>query len=137
MGGRLRIVSANLLHSLALFPTHIIVNSILILGFALLVERPLGPLRTLVVMALAGVGAMAASSLAGYSEVIGASGLAAGLVGAELALELHFAERLPASWRLSRPLFLAVLLLDPFPATTFFGFLPGPESIERSSSVTS
>ena len=107
-----RIVSANLLHSLALFPTHIIVNSILILGFALLVERPLGPLRTLVVMALAGVGAMAASSLAGYSEVIGASGLAAGLVGAELALELHFAERLPASWRLSRPFFLAVLLLQ-------------------------
>ncbi len=107
-----RVASGNLVHSLALFPFHILSNIILILGFALLVERPLGPVRTLLVMAAAGVGAMGSSALAGYEEVVGASGLAAGLVGAELCLELRFADRLPASWRLSRPLFITVLVLQ-------------------------
>lgn len=107
-----RILSGSLLHSQALFPSHIAMNLLLIVGFGLLVERPLGPVRTLIVMAFSGIGAMFASSLAGYNEVIGASGLAAGLVGAELALEIHYCERLPASWRLSRPIFLTVLALQ-------------------------
>ena len=107
-----RAITGNLLHSPVLFPFHIASNVILILGFAFLVERPLGSLRTLLVMAAAGLGSMAASAFAGYDEVIGASGMAAGLVGAELALELRWGDQLPASWRLSRPLFLSVLVLQ-------------------------
>ena len=107
-----RAITGNLLHSPVLFPFHIASNLLLIVGFAFLVERPLGSLRTLLVMAAAGLGSMAASAFAGYDEVIGASGMAAGLVGAELALELRFGERLPASWRLSRPLFFSVLVLQ-------------------------
>lgn len=107
-----RVVSGNLLHSAALFPVHILSNVLLILGFAVLVERPLGPLRTMLVMAVAALAAMGSSAVAGYEEVVGASGIAAGLVGAALCLELRYGDRLPASWRLSRPLFITLLVLQ-------------------------
>ena len=84
----------------------------MILGFALLVERPLGALATTVILGASALGAMAFSALAGYDQVIGASGIASGLVGAVLCLDLYFSEFLPAWWRLPRRLFITVLLLQ-------------------------
>lgn len=107
-----RVLSSNLIHSLGFFPFHLLSNLVLILGFGMLVERPLGATRTVVILGVSGLAAMTASSWAGYEEVIGASGLAAGLVGAVLCLELRYPEWLPANWRLPRRLFVAVLLLQ-------------------------
>ena len=107
-----RIWTGNFLHSPLLFPLHLVSNLVLILGFALLVERPLGALATTVILGASGLGAMAFAALAGYEHVIGASGIAAGLVGSVLCLDLYFAEYLPAWWRLPRRLFITVLLLQ-------------------------
>ena len=75
--------------------THLTI-SLSILGLALVAERPLGPIRCSLVMGASGLGAMVACALAGYSDVVGASGIVFGLLGATLCLELHFADRLPA-----------------------------------------
>ncbi len=107
-----RIWTGSLLHSPFLFPIHLLSNLALILGFALLVERPLGPLATTVIIGASVVGAMSFSAFAGYEQVIGASGIAAGLVGAVMCLELYFSEYLPAWWRLPRRMFISVLLLQ-------------------------
>ena len=107
-----RITTANLLHGLSLVPIHLVVNLLCLLAFGLMVERPLGAIRTFLVMAAGGVGAMAGSAIAGYNEVLGASGVVAGLVGAVLWLEFNEAERLPAWWRIPRRLFITVILLQ-------------------------
>jgi rhomboid protease GluP len=109
-----RLVSANFLHAppLLLLLPHLLINLVCILGFGLLVERPLGAARTLLIMGGSAVGAMVGSDLAGYQDVVGASGIVAGLVGAILCLELQWPDRLPASWRLPRRLFVMVLLLQ-------------------------
>ena len=107
-----RIATGNFLHGVAFFPVHLLVNLLCLLGFGWLVERPLGSLRAGLVLGAGGAGAMLGSALAGYPEVIGASGLVAGLAGAILALELHLPEQLPASWRLPRRLFVTVLILQ-------------------------
>lgn len=107
-----RIWTGNFLHSPLLFPLHLVSNLVLILGFALLVERPLGAVATTVILGASVMGAMAFAALAGYEQVIGASGIAAGLVGAVLCLDLYFSEYLPAWWRLPRRLFITVLLLQ-------------------------
>jgi membrane associated rhomboid family serine protease len=113
-----RLVTANFLHALLLVPLHILFNLLALLGFAFLVERPLGPLRTTVVMGAAGLASMAASGVAGYPEVVGASGIVAGMAGAALCLELQFADRIPAWWRIPRRLFVGVLLIE-----GLYGFL--------------
>ena len=105
-----RVVTANFLHGALLLPLHLGLNLLCILGFGSLVERPLGPARTLLIMAASAVGAMAGCHVAGYREVIGASGIALGLAGAVLYLELRWSERLPAQWRLPRRLFVTVLV---------------------------
>jgi rhomboid protease GluP len=107
-----RIVTANFLHELSLFPVHLMINVLCLLAFGVLVERPLGGVRTFVVMAVGAVGAMAGSYVAGYEEVIGASGMVAALAGAVLWLEFHAAERMPAWWRLPRRLFVMILVLQ-------------------------
>jgi len=55
---------------------------------------------------------MLGSAVAGYQEVVGASGVVAALAGAVLWLELNAAKELPAWWRLPRRMFVAVLLLQ-------------------------
>jgi membrane associated rhomboid family serine protease len=107
-----RIATANLLHGLSLIPMHLIINVLCLMAFGLMVERPLGATRTFLVMAAGGLGAMAGSAIAGYNEVLGASGVVAGLVGAVLWLEFNEAERLPAWWRIPRRLFIGVILLQ-------------------------
>ena len=107
-----RIATANLLHGLALIPLHLIINMLCLLAFGLMVERPLGAIRTFLVMAGGGLGAMAGSAIAGYNEVLGASGIVAGLVGGALWLEFNEPERLPAWWRIPRRLFVGVILLQ-------------------------
>jgi membrane associated rhomboid family serine protease len=107
-----RITTANLLHDLALIPVHLIINMLCLLAFGLMVERPLGAIRTFLVMAVGGLGAMAGCAVAGYNQVLGASGVVAGLVGGAVWLEFNESERLPAWWRIPRRLFVAVLLLQ-------------------------
>ena len=107
-----RIATANLMHGVALIPLHLIINLLCLMAFGLMVERPLGATRTFLVMAGGGLGAMAGSAIAGYNEVLGASGVVAGLVGAVLWLEFNEAERLPAWWRIPRRLFIGVILLQ-------------------------
>lgn len=107
-----RVFSSNVLHSVTLFPFHVVSNLVLIFCFGMLVERSLGSARTVAILGVSGLAAMAASSWAGYEEVIGASGLAAGLVGAVLCLELRFSQWLPVNWRLPRRLFVGVLIFQ-------------------------
>ena len=75
-----RVVTANFLHDILIFPAHILLNLVCVVSFGAFVERALGAPRTVLVMGASAVGAMWASALADYSEVIGASGVAAGLV---------------------------------------------------------
>ncbi|MFP8874651.1 MAG: rhomboid family intramembrane serine protease, partial [Myxococcota bacterium] len=57
-----RVLSSNLTHSLGFFPFHLLSNLVLILGFGMLVERPLGATRTVVILSVSGLAAMTASS---------------------------------------------------------------------------
>ena len=107
-----RVFTANFLHAPVFFALHLVFNLLALLAFAFLVERPLGPMRTVVVMGAAALGAMVGSTVAGYVEVLGASGIVAGMAGAALCLELHFARSLPSWWRIPRRLFVAVLLIE-------------------------
>ena len=103
-----RLVTANLLH--AMFPFHVLTTLFALPVLGLLVERPLGSTRTAVVMGAAGLAAMLASHAAGLERVVGGSGVVAGLAGAVLALELVIPDRLPASWRVPRRLFIGALV---------------------------
>lgn len=129
-----RLVSANFLHGVALVPLHLVFNVLGLVGLALLVERPLGALRTGVVMGMSGLAAMFSSYLFGYGTVMGASGIVMGLAGAALCLELHHCDRLPVWWRVPRRPFIALLLIEcvtgfalPFVAgeAHFGGFVAG------------
>jgi membrane associated rhomboid family serine protease len=107
-----RVATANLLHGFSLLPLHLIINMLCLAAFGLLVERPLGATRVFLVMGAGGAAAMLGSAIAGYHEVLGASGVVAGLVGAVLWLELNEPARLPAWWRIPRRLFIGVLILQ-------------------------
>jgi len=107
-----RLATANLLHAPIGLHLHIVMNMLALLGLALIVERPLGSLRTLVVIGASALGSMGASYVVRYEEVVGASGIVMGLAGAALCLELNFPERLPVWWRLPRTLFLCVLVVE-------------------------
>jgi membrane associated rhomboid family serine protease len=104
-----RLVTANLLHANAV---HLTFGVLGLLAIGALVELPLGGLRTLLVLGLAGVAATASAWLAGYERLIGASGLVAGLAGAALWLEFRRPAKLPAGWRLPRRLFVGALVFD-------------------------
>jgi len=93
-------------------PIHLAVNvgGLIVLGH--LVERPLGTLKTIVIFAIGGAGAVLGSLYYGYDEVIGSSGLVAALTGAMLALEFHHVESMPGYWRLPRRIFLWALAIQ-------------------------
>jgi rhomboid protease GluP len=106
-----RYVTGNLLH--ATFPIlHLPLNLLAIYAFGLLVERPLGAAATAFVMTVSGVAAMVGAGLAGLEGVVGASGIAMGLVGATLWLEFRHADALPAAWRVPRRLFVGLLVAE-------------------------
>lgn len=107
-----RIVSANFLHGVSTFPLHLIFNVLGLLALSILVERPLGPLRTGVVMGASGIAAMLSSYCVGQLPVLGASGIVMGLAGAALCLELNHCDRLPVWWRVPRKPFIVLLLLE-------------------------
>jgi membrane associated rhomboid family serine protease len=104
-----RLVTANLLHADAV---HLALNVVGLLVLGALVERPLGALRTVLVLGLSGVAATASAWLAGYEWLVGSSGMVAGLAGALLWLELRRPEQLPAGWRVPRRLFIGALAVD-------------------------
>lgn len=107
-----RAVTAHFLHGSPTLPIHLAVNvgGLIVLGH--LVERPLGTIRTVVVLALGGAGTILGSIYYGYDEVIGASGLVSALAGAMLALEFHHPDSLPAVWRVPRRLFIWALVIQ-------------------------
>jgi len=107
-----RIVTANFLHEMLLFPFHIGINLVCVVAFGRMVERILGSGRTIALMGASALGCMLGCTVAGYPEVVGASGVVAGLAGALLAIELRGGRRLPVWWRLPRRLFIAALLLQ-------------------------
>lgn len=107
-----RIVSANFLHGVSTFPVHLVFNVLGLLALSILVERPLGPLRTAVVMGASGIAAMLSSYAVGHLPVMGASGIVMGLAGAALCLELHHCDRLPVWWRVPRRPFIVLLLIE-------------------------
>lgn len=110
LGELWRIFTANVIHGLAAVPVHLGFNLIGLIAFSTLVERPLGALRTALVYAAAVVGGIGACAFAGYDEVVGASTLVAGLVGAAMCLEFHHPDKLPTWWRLPRRPFVIVVL---------------------------
>lgn len=116
-----RLVTANLLH--ASIP-HLVLNLMAIAVFGFFAGRPLGEARTLVVLGASALGAMGASSLLESEGVIGASGIALGLVGSALWLELFRPRSLPAWWRLPRRLFLILLAVDAALSVVFGVFVP-------------
>ena len=105
-----RVLIANFLHDTLIFPAHILLNMVCVLSFGLLVERALGKTRTALVMGISALGAMWAAMVAGYVEVIGASGVAAGLVGSTLCLELNVSRLLPVWSRIPRRVFILALV---------------------------
>jgi hypothetical protein len=90
----------------------LIFNVLGLLGLALLVERPLGAMRSGVVMGVSGLVAMLSSYALGQGPVMGASGIVMGLAGAALCLELQHSDRLPVWWRVPRRPFIALLLME-------------------------
>jgi hypothetical protein len=80
--------------------------------FGALVERAIGSARTLFVIGAAALIGMGAGMLARYEGALGASGIAAGIVGAYLWLELRRPERLPATWRVPRRLLVVALIVE-------------------------
>jgi membrane associated rhomboid family serine protease len=107
-----RLVTANLLHGFPGFPLHLVLNMLAVVSLGFLVERPLGTARTLCVIGASGLASMFASGAAGYSAVVGASGIAFGLAGAVLWLDIRCAEELPAWWRFPRRTFYLVLAVN-------------------------
>jgi len=104
-----RILTANLLHASV---PHLVLNVLAILGLGSLVERPLGTTRTAFVIGISAFGAMGAALAADYEQAVGASGIACGLAGALVWLELRCADRLPAPWRVPRRLLLAAIAVE-------------------------
>lgn len=92
--------------------SHLAVNALASLIAGAFVERSLGRIGTLFVAGAAGAGAMLASGLGAYQELLGFSGVAAGFFGALVALELIAPAEVPASARIPRGVLLGVLALQ-------------------------
>jgi membrane associated rhomboid family serine protease len=107
-----RVVTANLIHAVPKFPLHLVLNMLALIVLGALVERPLGAARTVTIMGVSGVCAMAASGLFDGGPVVGVSGVVFGLVGAAVWLEFAWADRLPAWWRYPRRSLLALLVIN-------------------------
>ena len=122
-----RMVTAHFLHEpfgeglRALLSPHLLLNGLGLWALGTFVERILAPARSVLVFFAAGIGTVWASLAAGYSVVIGASGLVMGLAGAMIVLEIARPEQVPAPWRIHRGLLLALVAGD----LLLTGFLPG------------
>lgn len=103
-------VTSHFLHAMPRLPIHLALNvgGLLVLGH--LIERPLGPWRTLILLGAGGLGCILGIVLYDYPEVLGSSGLVAAFAGGLLALELRHPDALPARWRLPRRLFIGALI---------------------------
>ena len=84
-----RLVTSHLIHAAPGFPLHLLMNLFALVLVGTLVERPLGSLRTAVVVGASALGATGASMLAGYEQAVGLSGVVYGLAGALIWLELR------------------------------------------------
>ena len=104
-----RLVTANFLHAGA---AHLALNGLGLTVLGAFAERSLGSRGVGPVLALAGLGAMGASYLAGYEHALGASGLVMGLAGALLWIEFRAPDSVPVTWRLPRRLFVALVAFD-------------------------
>lgn len=111
-GDTWRVVTANLIHAAPHFPLHLGLNMLALVVLGALVERPLGAARTVTIMGVSGVCAMAATTLIDPLIVRGASGVVFGLVGAAVWLEFTWADRLPAWWRYPRRSLLVLLVVN-------------------------
>jgi membrane associated rhomboid family serine protease len=109
-----RILTGNLLHAQGGFAgfVHIALNLLALMALGLIVERPLGAVRTVCVMGVSAVGAMTTAGLFGNSMVVGASGIVFGLVGSVLWLDYRHAEALPAGWRFPRRSLWIILAIN-------------------------
>jgi membrane associated rhomboid family serine protease len=109
-----RILTGNLLHAQGGFGgfVHISLNLLALMALGLIVERPLGAVRTVCVMGVSAVGAMTTAGLFGNSMVVGASGIVFGLVGSVLWLDYRHAEALPAWWRFPRRSLWIILAIN-------------------------
>ena len=101
-----------LLPGFSVLPIHLAVNvgGMLVLGY--LVERPMGSWRTALIMSFSAVGTIIGILIAGHVNVVGSSGIVAGLAGSMLAMELHFSRWLPGFWRLPRRIFIVVIVVQ-------------------------
>jgi membrane associated rhomboid family serine protease len=111
-----RVVTGNLLHASV---WHLIVNLLGLLAVGSLVERSLGTVRTVCVMAASGLASMAASAALSSEPVVGVSGILSGVLAALVWLELRFPEQIPAWWRVPRGALFGVVAL-----TAVLSFLP-------------
>ncbi|MGB0618974.1 MAG: rhomboid family intramembrane serine protease [Myxococcota bacterium] len=93
-------------------PVHMGLNLAGMIVLGNLVERPLGGWRTTIVLAFSGIGTAIGVLVFDHGRVLGASGLVAGLAGAMLALELHYARWMPTYWRIPRRIFIGLLLFQ-------------------------
>ena len=123
-----RAITAHFLHDLSptpfwlqpilpafpVLPLHLAINvgGLLVLGP--MVERPLGSWRTAIVVAMSALGMVLGIFAYGHLNVVGASGIVAGLAGAMLAMEIHYSPSLPTFWRLPRRVFVSALILQFF-----------------------
>ena len=113
-----RVLTANLLHANV---PHLVANVLFILAVGAFIEGALGAMRTAFVMGSSALGAMGASLASVDEQVVGASGIVLGLIGAALWLEFRCADRLPVTWRAPRWLLLALLTFAAIETV----FLPG------------
>lgn len=104
-----RVLTANLLHAVPRFPVHLVLNLLGLVALGSLVERAIGSARMLCVMGASALGAMLASGIADYPQVVGVSGVVFGILGALTWVELRCADELPAWWRVPRRALLLML----------------------------
>jgi len=108
-----RIITANLLHAPGgLGFIHIGINMLAMLPLGTMVERPLGPARTICLIVFTGLGSMIAASWFGSGPVVGASGIVFGMAGAVLWLDYKRSDQLPAWWRFPRRNLLGLILIN-------------------------
>jgi membrane associated rhomboid family serine protease len=104
-----RLVTTQLLHSGL---PHLALNALGLVVLGGLLERQIGTARTLLVSAGAAAGAMLGCVVAGYANVVGASGVVMGYAGALVALELRRPDLLPALLRLPRVLLVGAVVAE-------------------------
>jgi membrane associated rhomboid family serine protease len=104
---------------------HVVMNAVVLGAVGAFLEHAIGSARTGFAVVCAALGAALASAWAGYEDAVGASGVASGLFGGLLAIELLAPETLPAPWRLPRALLITVALVDAVLLPALVPFIAG------------